>query len=528
MKIWKIILQIQKKLLLIFSDCNLTLLTKFYNDNELNTSFDKIVKVKEENLDDSMVNVSGYSDEEKIFFDLFRSTIKYKIYFDNFMQDFEVMEIFKIPFLFSKTFVELKIKDQTKICADNLQYFNIIDNLYKINRQTYTKIINFDDFNKHYIQHLCQYFKKFYITDYDSKIFDKNDNNSNNNIIILTKPNESMINLNKKIINRYIYILQNFYEKHEIAQLFPHLKIKEDRIIRQIDRRRIYQEIKSKLIDMKFVSQLNLLLYSLIYVISLTITFHPVDQMVKYLLEIQHSFNFIDFFMKDYLYTLIKSIYKYYEINKKSKKYPNMTLSNVKMYFSILANNVRQKFIVPNEEMMIILKNFFSDYIFNERKELKDEDKQSDEIKDIKYGDVYKNKDYVLFLKYNFTNKVVYKSKDMIERAMAEYGSYNIVVKTNNRVLSSQIVIKIKDYIYSSRFFSPQKIYKDSENIFEDFFDNYNLDFKALNISRLRELILNLIQYGVELDKNPIPVGFLMNTLYKLRNFEQIYQNDKK
>ena len=162
--------------------------------------------------------------------------------------------------------------------------------------------------------------------------------------------------------------------------------------------------------------------------------------------------------MKDYLYTLIKSIYKYYEINKKSKKYPNMTLSNVKMYFSILANNVRQKFIVPNEEMMIILKNFFSDYIFNERKELKDEDKQSDEIKDMKVGDVYKNKDYVLFLKYNFTNKVVYKSKDMIERAMAEYGSYNIVVKTNNRVLSSQIVIKIKDYIYSSRFFSPQKI----------------------------------------------------------------------
>ena len=521
-------LDISKKIIEFFYDCNLTLLTKFYNDNELNTSFDKIVKVKEENLDDSMVNVSGYSDEEKIFFDLFRSTIKYKIYFDNFMQDFEVMEIFKIPFLFSKTFVELKIKDQTKICADNLQYFNIIDNLYKINRQTYTKIINFDDFNKHYIQHLCQYFKKFYITDYDSKIFDKNDNNSNNNLIILAKPNESMINLNKKIINRYIYILQNFYEKHEIAQLFPHLKIKEDRIIRQIDRRRIYQEIKSKLIDMKFVSQLNLLLYSLIYVISLTITFHPVDQMVKYLLEIQHSFNFIDFFMKDYLYTLIKSIYKYYEINKKSKKYPNMTLSNVKMYFSILANNVRQKFIVPNEEMMIILKNFFSDYIFNERKELKDEDKQSDEIKDIKYGDVYKNKDYVLFLKYNFTNKVVYKSKDMIERAMAEYGSYNIVVKTNNRVLSSQIVIKIKDYIYSSRFFSPQKIYKDSENIFEDFFDNYNLDFKALNISRLRELILNLIQYGVELDKNPIPVGFLMNTLYKLRNFEQIYQNDKK
>ena len=521
-------LNISKKILEFFYDCNLTLLTKFYNDNELNTSFDKIVKVKGENLDDSMANISGYSEEEKIFIDLFRNTIKYKIYFENFMQDFKVMENFKIPFLFSKSFIELKIRDQTKICADNLGYFNIIDNLYKANRPAYTKIINFDDFNKYYIRNLSQYSKKFFINDYDTKISDKNGNNSNNNIIILTRPKAKLIKLKKRVIKRYNYILQNFYEKNEKVLLFPHLKLKGDWIITKVDRRKIYQEIKSKLIDIKFISPINLLLYSLIYVISLTITFHPVDQMIKYLLEIHHSFNFIDLFMNYYLYILIESIYKYYEINKKSKKYPNMTLSNVKMYLSILANIIRQKFIVPNEEMMIILKNFFRDYILNERKELKDENKQSDEIKDIKDSDYYKNKDYALFLNYNFTNKLVYKSKDIIERAMAEYGSYNIVVKTNNRILNSQIVIKIKDYIYSSGIFSPQKIYKNSENIFEDFFDYYNLDFKSLNISRLREIILNLIQYGVELDKNPIPVGFLMNTLYKLRNFEQIYQNDKK
>ena len=271
-----------------------------------------------------------------------------------------------------------------------------------------------------------------------------------------------------------------------------------------------------------------MLLYSLIYVLSLTFTFHPVDQMLEYLLEIQNSFEYLEFFMNDYLYILIKSIYKYYEINKKSKKYPNMTLPNVKSYFRILVNILRQKLIVPNEEMMIILKNFFSEHIFKERKELKDENNQSDEIRDIKVDDVYKNKDYVLFLKYNFTNKRVYKSKEMIERGMAEYDSYNIVVKTSNRVLNSQIVIKIKDYIYTSRLFSPKKIYKDSENIFDDFFNNYNLDFKFLHISKLREIILNLIQYGIELDKNPIPVRFLMNTLFKLRNFEKIYQNDKK
>ena len=162
-------LDISKKILEFFYDCNIALLTIFYNDNALNTSFDKIVKVKGNNSDDSMANISGYSDEEKIFIDLFRKTIKYKIYFEYFMQNFEAMENFKIPFLFSKSFIELKIKDQTKICADNLEYFNIIDNLYKINRKTDAKIINFDKFNKNYIQNINQYFKQFYITDYDTK-----------------------------------------------------------------------------------------------------------------------------------------------------------------------------------------------------------------------------------------------------------------------------------------------------------------------------------------------------------------------
>ena len=528
-------LEISKKILEFFYDCNLTLLTKYYNDNGLNTSFDKIVKEEGNSFDDSIASIKSYSDEEKIFVDIFRNTVKYKIYFDNFMQDFEVMEVFKIPFIFSEIFIELKIKDQKKICCDNLEYFSIINHLYRLSRHPTYKKINFNNFNQHYIENLYQYFTKFYITDYDNNIFDKyNNNNNQNNKIILFNPADILVNLNKKIINRYMYLLQNFYEKHELENLFPHTKIKEDKILKLIDRRLIYQLIKNKLIEKKFITSQNFLIYSLIYVVCLTITFHPFEQMIAYLLEIQNSLKLINFFMRDYIYTLIKSIYKYYLLNRQSRKFPTMTLSHVKMYFCILANFIRQKFIVPNEEMMMILKNFFSEIIFQERKELNildEENKNNRNKRDDKAQnneDIYKNKDYLLFMKFCFNSKGTYKSKTMVYKAMEEYGNCNVIIKNNKIISNPKILIKIKEYVYSCRFFSPQKLYKDSENLFEDLFDNYNMEFMNLNIQKLRDIILNLIQYGSELDEKPIPVGFLINTLYILRNFEKYFDGKEK
>ena len=70
-------------------------------------------------------------------------------------------------------------------------------------------------------------------------------------------------------------------------------------------------------------------------------------------------------------------------------------------------------------------------------------------------------------------------------------------------------------------------MFKDSENIFEDLFDNYNLDSSYLDIIKLREIILNLIVYGTELEEGKIPVNYLMNTLYLLRNFEDKIPGEK-
>ena len=80
-------------------------------------------------------------------------------------------------------------------------------------------------------------------------------------MIIINKPQNKLIILNKNIINKYMYLLQNFYKKNEIENLFPHIKVKEDLVIKIIDRRLIYQVIKNRLIEKKYISSLNFLIY---------------------------------------------------------------------------------------------------------------------------------------------------------------------------------------------------------------------------------------------------------------------------
>ena len=299
--------------------------------------------------------------------------------------------------------------------------------------------------------------------------------------------------------------------------------------------------IKDKLIEKKFISSLDYLIYSISYVVSLTIILHPFEQMVSNLAEIQESFKLIKYFTPHYIYTLVKSIYKYYLINKTTTlKYPTMILSHIKMYFYFLANFIRSQFIVPDEEMMFILNCFFSDIIFQERNEINtlDEQKKSklnDELNNNttpeimkEFEDVYKNKSYLIFMKYCFNGKKIYKSKTMVEKAMLEYESSTVFLNVGNKKNNPQIVIKINDYVFKSKFYTPKKLFKDSENIFEDLFDNYNLDSSYMDVNKLREIILNLIQYGIELQEKKLPIGYLMNTLYLLRNAEEKNQNYKE
>ena len=204
-----------------------------------------------------------------------------------------------------------------------------------------------------------------------------------------------------------------------------------------------------------------------------------------------------------------------------------MGVSSIKMYFYMLINVLKDNYILPNEEMMKILNHFFSKIIYQERDSLaKKKEREIDYEADFK---IEKNQNFLCFMKYCFTGKKMFKPNIMIKAAIKECNNSNIVIKCKKKQIQPTVNIKIKEYFYSSVFFSPKKIYKIAQSTYNNFFDKEELEMSKLNIKNIRDVIVNLIQYGLELNTNEeiIPIDFLVYTLYLFRNHEENFRANK-
>jgi hypothetical protein len=140
-----------KKIQEFFYDFCLNILTLFYQDNTLVSSFDKIKRVEfnieEQNRKIKELGINSLSksmsEGEIIFLELFRGAVKYKTYFENFLQNKDSMDVYKIALLFSDEFINLKLKDGNNVILNQISFFNIIDKLYyPEKRQTINITIN--------------------------------------------------------------------------------------------------------------------------------------------------------------------------------------------------------------------------------------------------------------------------------------------------------------------------------------------------------------------------------------------------
>jgi hypothetical protein len=197
----------------------------------------------------------------------------------------------------------------------------------------------------------------------------------------------------------------------------------------------------------------------------------------------------------------------------------------------MLINDVlRENFMTPNEEMMKILHNFFDNIIYQERQSIYNRmagGEEEEEFIDNVDADfkIKKDKNFLCFIKHNFTEKKIIISKDIVDMAMKENKNTDIIINGKKEVHPT-VNVKINDYFYSSKFFSPMKIYKLAQSTYEDFFDK-ELDMSKLNIKNVRDIIVNLIEYSLHLKINNefISKEFLVYTLYLLRNYEEKFVN---
>jgi hypothetical protein len=243
--------------------------------------------------------------------------------------------------------------------------------------------------------------------------------------------------------------------------------------------------------------------------------------MYNHLNKLKNILVKLKLFSRQLTYILVKTFYKLYLIHKKKKIYPHLSISNIKIYFFMLINEVlRENFMIPNEEMMKIFSEFFSRIIYQERDSINN--KKNEGIDDEANFIIERNKNFTCFIKHCFTAKKIIKPQEMIMKAVKENKNDNIILTEGKNVLKPVINIKINDYFYSSNFLSPMKIYKLAQSTYDDFF-NKEMDMRELNIKNVRDIIVNLIEYSLHLKINDelISTNFLAYTLYLLRNYEE-------
>ena len=506
----KEITELNKRIQEIFYDCTLNILLIFYQENTLNSSFDKIKKdsnisesIKRYNKIRKIDENTPLSKEENCFCILFQETHKYKIYFENFILNFESIDAYKIPLIFSEEFINIKIKDKNNSLM-KISTFKIIDSLYLPKEQESINI-TFNNIFADYFEKLQKKFKCFFTPEK-----------------LKLENSRQLKILNKKIINKYIYLLKHYYQKEELLDLFPSMKIQQKMEISTFDRRIIAEIIQNNLEEKDLIEASDYLIYSLVYIFCISISLHSYDKMLNYITATTKAFEKMNFSLRHYIYIIIKSFYKYYLVHKEKHIYPDVNVSSLKMYYYMLINCLKDNLIIPNEEMMSIVSLFFGTIIFQERESINANMIKEQIDKDANFT-IEKNINFFCILKYCFTNKKMFKPHIMIRKGMLENSVCNMIISVGDRQIQPKIQIKIKEYNYMAEFFSAKKIYKNAKNAYLDLFGKKELDISKLNIKNIRDTITNLIQYYVVFNEynNCLPVDYLIYTLYLLKDFEE-------
>jgi len=504
-------LEKNKKIQENFYNFCLNILMVFYRDNELNTSFDKITN-EENKLKSELIikdkNVT-LTEPEKLFCEFFRDSVKYKIYYENFIQNFETMKIFKIPFMFSEEFINLKLNDIDNKALSDISFFAIIDTLY-MQSMPQTINVTINNLVSEYNEKMKKEFAHF---DYNKKkVLDK-----------------QLFCLDRKILNRFIYLLNNKFDNEEKMELFPSSRLKTGDFISFVDKRCIKDIIQNYLITTNIIKTQHCIIYSIVYVFAMTMSLLPDAYLLTFLCEVLKSLDDVPFFKRYCINIIIQTFHNYYLINLKTNSYPQMTLNKMKIYYYMTVNYFKQNGMIPDEDIMSVLSYFFGGTILQERESsggssISSEDKELELISKTPFDIKFKH-NFFCYVQYSFTGEGTFKQKKLVKAALKENRNSNIVINASpKKKLFPIIVVKIKDYVYTSRFFSPIKILKSVNLLFSDFFENYNFDLRKCDIRSLREIITNLIQYGLELNTVHVPFDFLIHTLYFLKDIEK-YKN---
>ena len=246
-------------------------------------------------------------------------------------------------------------------------------------------------------------------------------------------------------------------------ELFPSSRLKTGDFISFVDKRCIKDIIQNYLITTNIIKTQHCIIYSIVYVFAMTMSLLPDAYLLTFLCEVLKSLDDVPFFKRYCINIIIQTFHNYYLINLKTNSYPQMTLNKMKIYYYMTVNYFKQNGMIPDEDIMSVLSYFFGGTILQERESsggssISSEDKELELISKTPFDIKFKH-NFFCYVQYSFTGEGTFKQKKLVKAALKENRNSNIVINASpKKKLFPIIVVKIKDYVYTSRFFSPIKI----------------------------------------------------------------------
>ena len=385
--------------------------SKNNKDLEMNVIFD----------DDRIKNLNKYNEEETIFLEELKTTMKYQSFVYIFLQSYNPIDLYKIPLMFTEEFLSIisQKKEEIRNNTSRVKFFKLIDDLYLPRKSLDKKELNFLIINFSYFRN--------YKNRIDREIYDRDKKRFNYDKTKMIKfiSNEKRMliyqtyELDDTILLNYLHIIKNL-KLNEYIQIFSSKFLIEENTLNKIEVTDIESLIENNCIKENILTKgeiccANILL---LFTISLKSLRDTMDGFLGVLFQ-----NFTVF--RKYYSLLLRMIIKLSQVAPKDKKISN-NISNIIMCYYPCINKMRNKHLVPNEDLMKMITQFnkidTKEFNLNEngKKEEIEEKKENEEnIEKIElYGKELEEKDITkenLYVFSNFSSRQFFSEETIVE-----------------------------------------------------------------------------------------------------------------
>ena len=440
---------------------------KNINENEDNN---KLIYAK------FIINKYKYKNEEELFIlEKWEASMKLVNSFQTYVIEHNPLNLFKIPLNFFDEFTSMISRNRTNKFSKEMKYFKIIDHFYLEKKFNKINLIDFKSDMDDYFDNYKEYIMR--------ELEEKGEKNKSSIIKIFNIQEERVLKyqtygLDNQILLKYINKELNSHPIERISNKNAEINISE-----------IESKIENYCINKNLITSKDICCSNIIMLFSLVLKYLPENiDCSKFLVVLFQEFNIF----RKYFSFLLNMIYKVYNLSLEEKN--EIKANQMKCCFYSCLNCVRNKKIIVNENLEILINKFMRKLREKEKIEEIEEKEEQSEINEIKNNII---NDVNLQICYNFSFMQFYSEKFILEAINGMKDSDNdLYVKRGDikEKISPKIkFIKNKNENIESNFISQKKILNILLNEYKNHFININNN--KLDINNILNSCLNIFVF---------------------------------